>query len=113
MTSNAGYTESNKNLGFQINTKYNQYDNSNTTHDSLKSYFRPEFLNRIDEIIKFNELSDETLHLIAYNSIKNKMDFINVNNDIINVYYDDEIMMDYVDYIMKMDSSKCPRVNKI
>ena len=109
MTSNAGYTELDT-LDFKLTQNIINMDNSNTTHDSLKSYSRPEFLNRIDEIIKFNELSDETLHLIAYNSIKNKMDFINVNNDIINVYYDDEIMMDYVDYIsMKMDSSKCPR----
>lgn len=109
MTSNAGYTESSNNLGFQLNTDYDPYDNSNTAHDSLKSYFRPEFLNRIDEIIKFNELSDESLYLIAYNNIKDKLDFINTNNDVINIYYDDKIMMDYVDYIMKMDTSKCPR----
>ena len=109
MTSNAGYTESRNNLGFQLDSHYDPYDNSNTTHDSLKSYFKPEFLNRIDEIIKFNELSDETLRLITYNIIKDKFNFINENNDMINIHYDVEIIMDYVEYIMNMETSKCPR----
>ena len=109
MTSNAGYTESNNNLGFQLDSHYDPYDNSNTSHDSLKGYFTPEFLNRIDEIIKFNALSDETLRLITYNLIEDKFNFINDNNDMINILYDVEMITDYVDYIMKMDTSKCPR----
>lgn len=112
MTSNAGHTESNKNIGFQIDSYYDPYDNSNTTHDSLKSYFRPEFLNRIDEIIKFNELSDETLRLIAYNSIKDKFEFINNTNNVINILYDEEVIKSYVEYIMKIYTSKCPRTIK-
>lgn len=109
MTSNAGYTDSNQNMGFQVDSHYDPYDNADTTHDSLKGYFKPEFLNRIDEIIKFNELSEETLRLIAYNLIKDKFDFINANNDVINIYYDIETLMEYVEYIMNMDTSKCPR----
>jgi ATP-dependent Clp protease ATP-binding subunit ClpA len=109
MTSNAGITESNKNMGFHVDSQYDPYDNSNTTHDSLKSYFRPEFLNRIDEIIKFNQLSDDTLRLIAYNSIKTKFEFINNTNSVINIFYNDEIITNYVESIMKIDTSKCPR----
>ena len=33
--------------------------------DEFKQYFRPEFLNRIDEIIRFNKLPDEALKAIA------------------------------------------------
>jgi len=109
MTSNAGYTKTGKNLGFQMDTHYDLCDNSNAAHDSLKSVFRPEFLNRIDEIIKFNELSDDTLRLIAYNMIKEKFDFINNNNEVINIFYDVETIMNYVDTITKLNTSKCPR----
>lgn len=109
MTSNAGYTDQGRSIGFDIGNTYNPYDNSNTSHDSLKSTFRPEFLNRIDEIIKFNELTDETLRKITYNMIKNQFDFINNNNSVINIYYDVNIIMDYVNAIMKLPTSVCPR----
>jgi ATP-dependent Clp protease ATP-binding subunit ClpA len=34
---------------------------SNVKENSLKEFFRPEFLNRIDDIIHFDELSEELI----------------------------------------------------
>ncbi len=34
--------------------------------DALKGHFRPEFLNRVDEIVVFNKLSDEDIKKIAF-----------------------------------------------
>ena len=56
MTSNAGTGVKEINVGF--NTE--QHD-SVTTLEMLSDYFKPEFLNRFDSIIRFNELSKEHL----------------------------------------------------
>src|SRR5699024_2226497 len=56
MTSNAGTGVKEINIGF--NTE--QHD-SVTTLEMLSDYFKPEFLNRFDSIIRFNELSKEHL----------------------------------------------------
>jgi ATP-dependent Clp protease ATP-binding subunit ClpB len=42
----------------------------NKVQDSLKEYFRPEFLNRLDEIILFNILTPEVIKTIAKNQIE-------------------------------------------
>jgi ATP-dependent Clp protease ATP-binding subunit ClpB len=34
---------------------------SNIKEDNLKSFFRPEFLNRIDDIVKFKELNETVI----------------------------------------------------
>jgi ATP-dependent Clp protease ATP-binding subunit ClpC len=34
---------------------------SNVKNEDLKNMFRPEFLNRIDDIITFNELSEKQM----------------------------------------------------
>jgi ATP-dependent Clp protease ATP-binding subunit ClpA len=34
---------------------------SNIKEDDLKNFFRPEFLNRIDDIVKFNNLDDKVV----------------------------------------------------
>jgi len=56
MTSNIGTLEGGKSLGFNGNpadhADYSGY---------LKQFFRPEFINRLDDIITFRPLSDETL----------------------------------------------------
>ncbi len=67
MTSNVGATEveSKKTLGF-IGSKAQEYDNMCDKYmDALKSKFRPEFLNRIDDIIVFNKLEKEETARIA------------------------------------------------
>ena len=56
MTSNAGSNLNKNSLGFGKETVDN-----NKTMDALKDTFRPEFLNRIDEIVIFNSLNSEEL----------------------------------------------------
>ena len=57
MTSNAGSNLNNNSIGFgNVSTV-----NSNKILDSLKDVFRPEFLNRVDEIVVFNSLNTEEL----------------------------------------------------
>jgi len=56
MTSNAGSNLSNNSIGFGKQT----IDKSKI-EDKLKDVFRPEFLNRIDEIIVFDSLKEEQL----------------------------------------------------
>lgn len=56
MTSNAGSNLNSNSIGFGKQT----FD-KNKTFDSLKETFRPEFLNRIDEIIIFDSLNKEQL----------------------------------------------------
>ncbi len=56
MTSNAGSNLNTNSIGFGKQTI-----DKNKIEDSLKEVFRPEFLNRIDEIIVFNSLNKEEL----------------------------------------------------
>ncbi len=58
MTSNAGSDYRISNMGF---AQSEQVKNEVKVMDSLKEIFKPEFLNRIDEIITFNKLSKEDL----------------------------------------------------
>ncbi len=56
MTSNAGSNLNNNSIGFG-----GQTINKNKILDSLKDVFRPEFLNRVDEIVTFDSLTQEQL----------------------------------------------------
>ena len=56
MTSNAGSNSNNNSIGFGKQTV-----DKSKIEDSLKDVFRPEFLNRIDEIIVFDSLNTEQL----------------------------------------------------
>ena len=56
MTSNSGSNLNNNSIGFAKQTV-----DSNKIFDSLKDTFRPEFLNRIDEILVFNSLTEAEL----------------------------------------------------
>ncbi len=57
MTSNAGSTLNTNSIGFGANSETQK----NKILDALKEIFRPEFLNRIDEIVVFERLSKEQL----------------------------------------------------
>ncbi|ENB4015090.1 AAA family ATPase [Campylobacter upsaliensis] len=57
MTSNLGLKESNE-LGFLSK-------NEEKTNRAVKDFFAPEFINRIDKILHFNELNDEILEKIV------------------------------------------------
>ena len=56
MTSNAGSNLNNNSIGFGGRTV-----SKNKVMDSLKEFFRPEFLNRVDEIVSFDPLTQEQL----------------------------------------------------
>ena len=62
MTSNAGTTTKGNGIGFG-NEGFAAIESH--VKDALKEFFRPEFLNRVDEIIIFNELNKDELVKIA------------------------------------------------
>ena len=57
MTSNAGSNLNTNSIGFNNNNSFNK----SKVIDNLKDVFRPEFLNRVDEIVSFNSLTKEQL----------------------------------------------------
>lgn len=64
MTSNIGSTHIQKmqSIGFSGNTLNQDYEQTKErVMDSLKDFFRPEFLNRLDEVMVFDVLSPETI----------------------------------------------------
>jgi ATP-dependent Clp protease ATP-binding subunit ClpE len=64
MTSNLGTNF--KNDGFGFSNKEIETDMlKNKVNESLKNFFSPEFLNRIDEIVTFNKLSKESIKKIT------------------------------------------------
>ena len=76
MTSNIGaeHIDRMSNLGFGSGigtTEGERYDLvKGKVMDSLKEFFRPEFLNRLDEVILFNILSRESVHDIVRMQLK-------------------------------------------
>ena len=68
MTSNLGATalRDEKEVGFGVETAQDKYQAmSKKIHEKLKHAFRPEFLNRIDDIIIFHSLNKNELHQIT------------------------------------------------
>jgi ATP-dependent Clp protease ATP-binding subunit ClpC len=65
MTTNLGTRDVSKavNLGFQAsNDETSNYERmKNKVNDELKQHFRPEFLNRIDDIIVFHQLTESEI----------------------------------------------------
>ena len=72
MTTNLGTRDISKgqNLGFQQSGDGSTYDRMKTkVSDELKQHFKPEFLNRVDEIIVFPPLSQEQIVSMVDNMI--------------------------------------------
>ena len=98
MTSNAGAKDSSINhlIGFG-NKEATDYEKSKKTIiDELKKIFRPEFLNRVDEIIVFNKLKREDIENIAkimLDEVKKRLE-----KNKINVVFDKSI----IEYICKV-----------
>jgi len=73
MTSNVGahlLTERRKSLGFGSDSSAADIGSKEMVLEELKKTFRPEFLNRVDDIIVFDKLTDEDIRLIAGNMLK-------------------------------------------
>ncbi len=69
MTSNLGTQDLRKaNVGFTTGDTAMSYERmKDKVMDALKQHFRPEFLNRIDEVIVFHELSrDEVVQMVDF-----------------------------------------------
>jgi len=74
LTSNVGAKELSsfgKSMGFQTDAVIaNEEERSRSIIEkALKKKFKPEFLNRLDEIIVFNSLKEEDIHKIIYNEL--------------------------------------------
>ncbi len=68
MTSNIGsqYIQKMQGFGFSNNHAGNEYNNvKEKVSDSLKDFFKPEFLNRLDDIIIFDILTKENIEKIV------------------------------------------------
>ena len=72
MTSNAGSNTNTNSIGFGKQTV-----DKNKLMDSLKEVFRPEFLNRVDEIVNFDSLSKDQLLQIVDLMLKNTIEALN------------------------------------
>ena len=82
MTTNAGSEFKSNALGFGVDNTLTLADN---VDKSLKSHFRPEFLNRIDEIVSFKPLTKENLRKIIDLMMKNITDKLAEKNIILSV----------------------------
>ena len=83
MTSNAGSNLNNNSIGFGKQTV-----DKNKIEDSLKEVFRPEFLNRVDEIVVFDSLTtDELLKIVdlmlndTRNALKDKNIILDISEE--------------------------------
>ena len=96
MTSNVGTkqaSEMGKGIGF---TDDNGTHERSIVEKTLKKTFTPEFLNRLDQIVYFNSLTDDNLKNIVRIELKK---FINRLNEIeFNFEYNDEV----IDYLHKL-----------
>ncbi|MCL2792357.1 MAG: ATP-dependent Clp protease ATP-binding subunit [Spirochaetaceae bacterium] len=72
MTSNAGARDISTgfSLGFKNSTEITYAEIKSSALNELKRIFRPEFLNRVDEIVVFESLSKEQMRMICDNMIK-------------------------------------------
>lgn len=98
LTSNIGtqFIEKMETLGFTNNSIKDEYqETKNKVQESLKEHFRPEFLNRLDDIIVFDILGEDTIRKIV--DIKIKVIRERLNNKGIGL----DISMDALSYLSK------------
>ena len=93
MTSNVGataLTEKTKTLGFASTDSEEKNAIEENVTNALKATFRPEFLNRLDDIIVFNRLGKEDIKKIALlmlENVKKRIEGIGIN-----VSFDDSVI---------------------
>ena len=87
MTSNVGtrkLKEFGAGIGFSTNSKKENLDEhtKSVLNNSLKKTFAPEFLNRLDDVLLFNNLSKENIDVIIdieIEKLKKELKFLNMN----------------------------------
>ena len=84
MTSNIGsrhITDKKVSFGFGVSDEQNEKDVKASVLEELKNTFRPEFLNRVDDIIVFSKLTQDEIKDIAskmLNSLKKRLENLNI-----------------------------------
>ena len=81
MTSHVGSTSNVNSIGFGSSSELKK----NKILESMKEVFRPEFLNRIDEIICFNSLTESELNQIITLMINDTQKILDERNIKINI----------------------------
>jgi ATP-dependent Clp protease ATP-binding subunit ClpB len=76
MTSNLGsnFIDKMETIGFSSSTRSEYGEMKEKVSEALRQFFRPEFLNRLDEIITFDVLSESIIQDIVKNQIKELAD---------------------------------------
>ncbi len=90
LTSNLGFSGEESNLSFGFGASENA--DKDKIEKSLKSRFKPEFINRLDDIIVFNKLTEDNCYDIAdiivnnlIKRLKNQGSFLTVENSAMDV----------------------------
>src|SRR5690625_7982346 len=106
-TNNAGTRDKQINVGFQ--TKHEAV----STLKNLSEYFKPEFLNRFDTIITFNELEEDSLLQIVDLMLADLE--VTIEENEINITITDESKQQLVKlgYGRLFDSKPLSKVNKV
>ncbi len=95
LTSNLGTNFKSDNYGFTNTDEMKNNLMQNKVNDALKEYFSPEFLNRIDDIVVFNKLSNIDICKIASLMLDELKKQLNKKNILMN--YNDSVL----DFIVK------------
>ena len=95
LTSNLGTNFKSDNYGFTNTDEMKKNLMQNKVNDALKEYFSPEFLNRIDDIVVFNKLSNTDICKIASLMLDELKKQLNKKNILMN--YNDAVL----DFIVK------------
>ena len=94
MTSNVGVSSLNEKQAIGFETGDPEEKNADRTREiierEVKNAFAPEFLNRLDEVIMFNPLSEENIEQITKLMLEKTRE--RLNNIDIDITYDDEVV---------------------
>ncbi|MBM3453564.1 MAG: ATP-dependent Clp protease ATP-binding subunit [Bacteroidetes bacterium] len=106
MTGNVGFqANDNKKIGFGASV--NQKPSKETVTDNLKKFFRPEFLARLNDIIIFDELQQDSLIKIAQSELNQIKDSLKQNQTILTY------SSDVVDFIINNTKNSNTGARKI
>ena len=101
MTSNVGtkkLSEFGTGVGFQTKAKSENRDSDmqSVLEDELKKKFPPEFINRIDEVIYFNDLKKEDIQKIIHLELDKSVQRLRGNG------FESEVSQDMIDHLIKV-----------